>query len=108
MSDLTSVEVLKIDGTHLCTLPSLKAPHYTNSQATLVTCGNRPVSMQSQYNAQLGNTSQVCYTFDTSSGEWNLSHNLKFRCQSHSSWASPNGTILMGGDDEGICRVQVT
>ena len=79
-----SVEVLRDDGSTLCSLPNLPDNNYGHTQSGLVTCGGA-----------YGYTERSCYNF--SSGVWTKSHSLKHPRYWHSSWSSPAGTLLMGG-----------
>ena len=76
-----SVEVLKDDGSSLCSLPDLPFDHYGHTQSGLVTCGGRYAQTS-------------CYTF--SAGVWTESHSLLQSRYWHSSWSSPLGTVLIG------------
>ena len=80
-----SVEVLHSDGTPWCSLPDLPVARSHHSQTGLLTCGG--VSYKP------GPSS--CTKF--SGGKWKLSHKFKEERYMHSSWASPRGTVLMGG-----------
>ena len=77
-----SVEVLHSDGTPWCSLPDLPDQRFQHTQTGLEACGGLY-------------TETSCIKF--SGGKWKPSHKLKER-YSHSSWASPAGTVLMGGD----------
>ena len=79
-----SVEVLHSDGTPWCSLPDLPEMYYEHSQTGLLTCGGM-------------STGTSCIKF--SGGKWKPSHKLKKEHYYHSSWASPLGTVLMGGMD---------
>ena len=83
-SNEKSVEVLREDGSSLCSLPDLPNSHYFHTQSGLVTCGGEGVD---QFTS--------CYNF--SSGVWTKSHSLQYSRYRHSSWSSPLGTVLMGG-----------
>ena len=80
-----SVELLHSDGTPWCSLPDLPEMYYDHSQTGLLTCGG--VS-----------DGTSCTKF--SGGKWKPSHELKKNRESHTSWASPLGTVLMGGNLE--------
>ena len=45
----------------------------------------------------------TCHTL-SSTGSWELSHNLAQDRQTHSAWASPQGIVLIGGEDSGAKR----
>ena len=61
------------------------APHH--SQTGLLICGGV---------VSLSYTSRSCIKF--SEGEWKPSFKLKKKRADHYSWASPLGTVLMGGE----------
>ena len=82
----TSVELLHSDGTPWCSLPDLPEMYYEHSQTGLLTCGGM-------------STGTSCIRF--SGGKWKPSHKLKKERYYHSSWASPRGTVLMGGSFSG-------
>ena len=73
-----SVELLNTDGTWNCPLPSLPSVMGGHSQSGLVACG-----------------AKSCVTL---SKDWKESHNLTYERIHHSSWASPRGFILLGGE----------
>ena len=78
-----SVEVLHGDGTPWCSLPDLPEVRSHHTQTGLLTCGGSH------------KTGTSCVKF--SGGKWKPSHKLKKERQYHTSWASPAGTVLMGG-----------
>ena len=80
--DDKSVEVLHGDGTPWCSLPDLPEGRMFHTQTGLLACGGV-------------DTETSCIKF--SGGKWKPSHKLKKRREFHSSWASPLGTVLMGG-----------
>ena len=88
---LTSVEVVSLDGTSLpCTLtlpqlPEVRAAH-THDGNTI--CGGLDPR---------GAAHTSCVTLSGDEG-WVESHTLKYRRRRHSSWMSPSGILLMGGD----------
>ena len=76
-------------------MPDIKMDH---TQSAFVACGSSTLSV-------LSSNRQSCFTF--SSGVWTESHSLMNQRSWHTSWASPFGIILMGGDD-GIATVSDT
>ena len=80
----SSVELLHSDGSPWCTLPDLPEARYDHTQTGLEACGG--------YSS---GTETTCVSF--SGGSWSPSHNLQQERQYHTSWASPAGTVLMGG-----------
>ena len=78
-----SAELLRMDGSSLCSLPDLPEDHRGHTQSGPVTCGG------------FDSTKTSCFTL-TSEG-WKLSHSLIYQRYFHSVWSSPLGVILMGG-----------
>ena len=83
----TSVELLHGDGTPWCSLPDLPEDRWYHTQIGLLTCGGSH------------KTGTSCVKF--SGGKWKPSHKLKKERDAHSSWASPAGTVLIGGGVSG-------
>jgi len=83
-----SVEVLTADGTSLCSLPDLPYETSGHTQHGLTTCGG-----------SRGEIRRLCYTFDASSGTWNVSNNLSEDRISHNQWwdSFARGLWLLGG-----------
>ena len=72
-----------LPGDRSCLLPRLPSP-------------GRKWHTQSSYSACGGwDTETNCLSFD---GEWEQSHSLSEERDSHVSWQSPAGILLMGGD----------
>ena len=85
----SSVEVLKSDGTPLCSLPSLPDLTWGHTQHGLTTCGGtRP--------------RRLCYSFDTNTGTWNVSHNLLEDRSYHTKWSVGEDVLLLGGTHQNI------
>ena len=83
-NDLTSVELLFLNGTRLCALPDLPVARYYHSQSGPLACGGGR-----------GDSERAsCVTF--SGGTWEQTHTLGQRRYSHTAWASPQGVLLMG------------
>ena len=89
-----TVDLLSIDGTKLCSLPNLLSGRNHHSQNGLLVCGGggrwTPGSV-------LPEVAASCDTF--SDGKWKRTHTLGHMRQNTPSWASPQGVLLMGGDD---------
>ena len=81
-----SVEILRSDGTPLCSLPDLPYDLWGHTQNGLTTCGGTN-----------GNIRRRCYTFDPKTGTWEISHNLNEERFYHNSWETPRGIVLIGG-----------
>ena len=79
------MELLHGDGTPWCRLPELPQDRAYHTQTGLEACGGYTSA-----------TRTTCVRF--SGGSWSPSHNLQQERKRHSSWASPAGTVLMGGD----------
>ena len=92
-SSSRTAEVLKEDGSSLCTLPDLPDDRAGHTQSGLVLCGG-------YY------TSTSCYTFSNRS--WHLSHSLIHPRYDHTSWTSPLGVILLGGSGSGTTMEVLT
>ena len=84
-----SVELLHGDGTPWCSLPDLPEVRSHHTQTGLLICGG--VDTEKIWTS--------CVRF--SGGKWEPSHELKKERYYHSSWASPRGTVLMGGSFSG-------
>ena len=76
------VEVLHGDGSPWCTLPRLPQIRVQHSQTGLETCGG-------------GGAGMGCVKL--TGGSWTPSHHLAQERYGHTSWASPVGTLLLGG-----------
>ena len=86
-SGLVSVEVLHTNGSRICSLPDLPFKRGYHSQTGGTLCGgwHNPAK-------------KSCHTL-TRRGSWEKSHILSRRGRvCHSDWASPQGTILLGGE----------
>ena len=82
---LTSVELLYTNGSRLCSLPDLPYTSHYHSQTGLTACGG--------WDSPAGTT---CHTLSTT-GSWEQTHSLSMWRRDHSAWASPQGTVLLGG-----------
>ena len=89
-----SVELLHNDGTPWCSLPDLPDDRWHHTQTGLEACGGGGGYIGGGY---MGTS---CIKF--SGGMWKPSHKLKKERTSHSSWAAPRGTVLMGGMENGM------
>ena len=83
------MEVLHGDGSPWCTLPHLPEARKRHTQTGLEACGG-----DSNYSPEI-TTWSTCVQFQ--GGSWSPSHNLLQERADHSVWASPAGTVLMGG-----------
>ena len=93
-----SVELLNMDGSHICNLPALpnswvdreragKADFFMDhTQTGLVTCGGGGFHNGRQ---------KYCVTFNPDEGSWQETHILQKTREFHSSWASPQGVMLL-------------
>ena len=84
----TSVELLDTNGTQLCNLPSLPSTRRGHSQTVLTSCGGE----DSEYASYTS-----CLTLN--SGSWEDSHSLAQEREGHSAWSSPQGIMILGGED---------
>ena len=80
-----SAELLHGNGSYWCSLPDLPEVRYGHTQTGLEACGS----------FRAATTKTTCVRL--SGGSWSPSHNLQQDRKYHSSWASPSGTVLMGG-----------
>ena len=85
----SSVEVLKSDGSPLCSLPSLPYPTWGHTQHGLTSCGGTR-----------GELRRLCYSFDTNTGTWNVSHNLLEVRAYHTKWSVGEDVLLLGGSQK--------
>ena len=83
---LSSVELLHSDGSPWCSLPQLPEGRAAHTQTGLEACGGDP---RSAY--------PLSSCVKLSGGSWTPSHQMVEPRYDHSSWASPAGTLLMGG-----------
>ena len=92
----TSVELLHSDGSPWCSLPDLPEYRLKHTQTGLEACGG---CCKSAYS--------TCVRLEA--GSWTQSHQLveKKRLH-HSSWASPAGTLLIGGGDDTFRDLETT
>ena len=79
----TSVELLHSDGSPWCSLPDLPESRWDHTQTGLEACGGGGSA-----------TRTTCVRLEA--GSWTPSHQLVEQ-RFHLSWASPAGTLLMGG-----------
>ena len=84
------MELLYTNGSRLCSLPDLPYTRYHHSQTRLTACGG--------WGDDASKT--TCHTLSTT-GSWEQTHSLSMWRREHSAWASPQGTILLGGWDSG-------
>ena len=87
-----SVEVLHMDGSPWCSLPDLPEACSSHTQTGLEACGGSGLGV-------------TCVTFKrdpfTGATYWDKTNKLKKWRIAHASWASPEGTVLMGGANGG-------
>ena len=96
----TSVELLHSDGSPWCSLTDLPEPGYVyHSQTGLNACGGYAEQPPpALYNPSALATHTTCIRLSASG--WKTSYYLQKRRVYHSSWASPQGTILIGGEPD--------
>ena len=85
-----SVELLHTNGSRICSLPNLPNSRGAHTQTGLTACGGGDDSA----------AATSCHTL-SSTGSWELSHNLDQSRQEHCAWRSPQGIRLIGGRDSG-------
>ena len=81
-----SVEILRADGTPLCSLPDLPYETWGHTQDGLTTCGGTG-----------GYLRRRCYTFDPETGTWIISNTLNEDRSYHIQWKINGGLLLAGG-----------
>ena len=81
-----SVELLYTNGSQICSLPDLPYLSQGHTQTGVTLCGGHRSPQRT-----------TCHTL-SSSGSWELSHNLTENRREHCAWDSPQGIILIGGD----------
>ena len=84
------MEVLHSDGSPWCSLPNLPEERAYHTQNGLEACGG--IGLDWDYTTP---TLTSCVRF--SGGVWSPSHQMVEQRWHHTSWASPAGTLLMGG-----------
>ena len=84
----TTVELLHTNGSRICSLPDLPYLLYKSfySQTGVTVCGGDAAA------------NSTCHTL-SSTGSWELSHNLAQARAGHSAWDSPQGIVLIGGTE---------
>ena len=84
-SYIQSVELLKENGSYLCSLPDLPYANDIHTQSGLVTCGGAST-----------HSITSCLTFSMSLGQWTTSHSLQYQRLGHSAWQTNQGILLFG------------
>ena len=90
---LDSTELLNMDGTWNCPMPPMPEPRLGHTQTGLVTCGGNS-----------GDNAKSCITFISGSVNWKKTHTLPKERLWHSAWGSPQGVVLLGGDDSSALK----
>ena len=89
---LASVEVLSGAGTPIsCTIPPLPTARRHHTHDGLLSCGG----------ADTTDTLRTCAKLSALAGGWVVSHNLRESRFDHSSWQSPAGLVIIGGEYSG-------
>ena len=82
---LNTTELLNMDGTWNCPMPSMPEPRFGHTQTGPVVCGG-------------DGGAKSCITFISGDVNWEETHTLANNGRNwHSAWDSPQGTILLGG-----------
>ena len=84
---MESVELLNLDGTMNCPMPTMPEPRYGHTQSGRIICGGENSAV----------VRKSCVTFINGSVNWEKTHTLAKDRWRHSAWASPQGVILLGG-----------
>ena len=88
---LDSVELLNMDGTWNCPMPAMPEPRFAHTQTGPIVCGG--------YGGK-----KSCITFISGSVNWKKTHTLPKERLWHSAWGSPQGVVLLGGDDSSALK----
>merc|ERR1719348_343193 len=92
----TLAEVLFTNGSSACELPQLSQSKYSHTQSGLTSCGGGDYS----------DTRRSCIKLEA--GSWTtLTDNLVEERRSHSSWVSPDGDILLIGDQYSLTTTEI-
>jgi len=92
----TLAEVLFTNGSSVCELPQLSQSKYSHTQSGLTSCGGGDYS----------DTRRSCIKLEA--GSWTtLTDNLVEERRSHSSWVSPDGDILLIGDQYSLTTTEI-
>ena len=86
-----SVEILKADGTPLCSLPDLPYETWGHTQNGLTSCGGAG-----------GYLRRRCYTFDPKTGTWKISHTMNEDRSYHIQWKINGNLLLAGGSVQNV------
>ena len=81
-------EIFDLKSLRSCSLKHMKSERFQHVQVDNIVCGG----------GYDGATKKSCETFRN--GEWHYSHTLLQNRSQHSVWKSPNGIILIGGEDK--------
>ena len=91
--DLNSTELLNMDGTWNCPMPPLPEPRRAHTQTGPVVCGG--------YGGE-----KSCITFISGDVNWKKTHTLaKDGRRMHTAWDSPQGIVLIGGEDRSTSEI---
>ena len=85
-SAATNVELLHTNGSRICSLPDFPYGRDAHTQTGVTACGGGG-----------SDSPTTCHTL-SSTGSWEVSHNLSLGRVHHSAWDSPQGTVLLGGE----------
>ena len=89
---LDSVELLNMDGTWNCPMPTMPEARAGHTQTGTVVCGG---------DGWGGDGRKSCITFISGDVNWEKTHTLANERYYHSAWDSPQGVMLLGGRDSG-------
>ena len=93
----TSVELLHNDGSPWCSLPGLPEGRWYHTQTGLEACGGvGGIPGATVHSTTYANCVRL------QAGSWRRTHTLEEYRHGHSSWASPAGTLLMGGNRDSV------
>ena len=95
----TSVEVFNIDSGHKCILPQLPDQRYWHTQVifdNIVSICIKIISLEWKHGGY--DTPYTC--LQLVDGDWITSHHLQTERESHTSWTTTDGVLLIGGWDQ--------
>ena len=84
----TKAELLHTNGSWICSIPNLPYNRWLHTQTGVTACAGYGDSA----------SESTCHTL-SSTGTWEVSHNLNQSRVYHSAWDSPQGIVLIGSGD---------
>ena len=88
---MDSVELLKMDGTWICSMPAMPEARWGHTQTERIACGGYGPA------ATARKSLKSCLTFKSGGDDWVKTHTLKHDRWYHIAWTSTYGVMLVGG-----------